>query len=57
VGGCLFDPDTTRNVYKVKNDFYCEEDYFDIQIAHEIRGIKWFGELYFESVKESSDLQ
>ena len=55
--GCLFDPDTTRNVYRVKNDFYCEEDYFEIQQQHMKRNVKWFGDLYFESVKESSDLQ
>ena len=47
----------TFNVYKVKNDLYCEKDYFEIQLQHAKRGINWGGYLYLESVKESPDLQ
>ncbi len=49
--------DITFNVYKVKNDLYCERDYFEIQLQHAKRGTNWGGYLYFESVKESPDLK
>ena len=31
--------DITFNVYKVKNDLYCEKDYFEIQLQHAKRGM------------------
>jgi hypothetical protein len=49
--------DITFNVYKVKNDLYCEKDYFEIQLQHKKRGIDWGDYLYFQVVKESPDLK
>jgi hypothetical protein len=54
--GILFKPSTTSNIYKVKNDFYCEKDYINIQQQHMKRNVKWFGSLYWEKV-QSSELQ
>lgn len=55
--GILSDPDMTFNFYKVKTDFYCQKCYIDIQQNHMKRNVKWYGFLYFESVKESIDLK
>ena len=49
--------DITFNVYKVKNDLYCEKDYFEIQLQHAKRGMNWGGFLYWENIKESPDLK
>jgi hypothetical protein len=54
--GILFKPSTSSNIYKVKNDFYCEKDYIEIQQRHIEKGIIWNGELYWEKV-QSPDLQ
>ena len=47
----------TFNVYKVKNDLYCEKDYFRIQLQHAKRGMNWGGYLYWENIKESPNLK
>jgi hypothetical protein len=49
--------DITFNVYKVKNDLYCEKDYVQIQLQHAKRNMNWGGYLYWESMKESPDLK
>ena len=49
--------DITFNVCKVKNDLYCEKDYFEIQLQHAKRGINWGGYLYWENIKEPPELQ
>ena len=57
--GVLFDPEPENifNVYKVKDLFYCEKCYLDIQRAHSKRGIDWKGGLYWESLQSSSELK
>ena len=56
---CLANPETenTFNVYKVKDLFYCEKCYLDIQRAHSKRGIDWKGEPNWESLQSSSELK
>ena len=53
--GCSFNPDKTRNVYKVMKEgssitFFCQSDYFEIQHEHKKRGTDWGGYLYWESL-------
>jgi hypothetical protein len=44
------------NVYKVKNDSYCEKDYIDIQQNYMKRNVKWEGEIYWQNM-QSAELQ
>ena len=55
--GVIAKPDSSNNIYQVKDLFYCEKHYCDIQLQHAKRGVSWGGYLYWESVKESPDLQ
>lgn len=45
------------NVYKIKNKFYCGKDYIEIQQQHMKRGVKWFGDLYWEKLKSRSEMK
>jgi hypothetical protein len=56
----IFYTDIPFNVYKIKdhsNLFLCEKCYFQIQLEHAKRGIKWEGTKSWYGVRECSDLQ
>jgi hypothetical protein len=55
--GILPDPDGDLSIFKVKNDFYCQNCYFEIQQNHMKRNIKWGGLLYWESLQSNPELQ
>jgi hypothetical protein len=56
--GILPDPvDGDQSIFKVKNDYYCESCYKNIQIAHSMRGMNWGGFLYWECLQSNPDLQ
>jgi hypothetical protein len=57
--GILADPEGDFNIFKVKNDFYCEKCYFEIQQQHMKRrnNVKWGGYLYWESLQSSPELK
>ena len=53
--GRTFGPDTSTNVYRVKNLFFFEFDYNMIQQRHKEKNIEWKGDLYWQG--DCSDLQ
>jgi hypothetical protein len=56
--GILADPEGDFSIFKVKNDFYCEKCYIEIQQQHMKRNnVKWGGYLYWESLQSNPNLK